>query len=50
MTTDARDPVGVYFGTTTGQIWASRDEGDSWRCIADNLPHVYSVEVAELTR
>jgi len=50
MTTDAGDPVGVYFGTTTGQIWASSDEGDSWRRIADNLPHVYCVECAEFRR
>jgi photosystem II stability/assembly factor-like uncharacterized protein len=48
MTVDAHDPVGVYFGTTTGQVWASRDEGESWSRIADHLPHVFSVEVAEL--
>jgi hypothetical protein len=47
MTVDAHDPVGVYFGTTTGQVWASRDEGDSWSCVAQNLPHVFSVEAAE---
>jgi photosystem II stability/assembly factor-like uncharacterized protein len=47
MAVDAHDPVGVYFGTTTGQLWASSDEGESWTRIADNLPHVYSVEVAE---
>jgi len=46
MAVDAFDSIGVYFGTTTGQIWASRDEGESWQRIADNLPHVYSVEVA----
>ncbi len=27
MCSDARDPVGLYFGTTSGEIWASRDEG-----------------------
>jgi hypothetical protein len=47
MAVDDHDPVGVYFGTTTGQLWASKDEGDTWTRIADNLPHVYSVEVAE---
>ena len=47
MAVDAYDPVGVYFGTTTGQVWASADEGERWTRIADNLPHVYSVEVAE---
>ena len=48
MAVDEHDPVGVYFGTTTGQIWASRDEGGSWSCIAEHLPHVFSLEVAEL--
>jgi hypothetical protein len=45
MTTDAADPVGVYLGTTSGEIWASADEGDSWTCIASHLPEIYSVEV-----
>jgi photosystem II stability/assembly factor-like uncharacterized protein len=41
---DACDPVGLYFGTTSGSVWASDDEGGSWRQIAAHLPHVYSVE------
>ena len=45
MCVDARDPVGIYFGTTSGEIWASNDEGASWRCIAAHLPEIYSVEV-----
>ena len=48
MATDRRDPAGIYFGTNTGKIFASRNEGDSWSLIADNLPPVYSVETAEL--
>jgi photosystem II stability/assembly factor-like uncharacterized protein len=48
MSADARDPVGLYFGTSQGELWASRDEGASWRCIARNLPEIYAVEVAEL--
>ncbi len=48
MITDSRDPVGVYFGTTGGEVWASRDEGESWTQIANSLPEIYSVEVAEL--
>jgi photosystem II stability/assembly factor-like uncharacterized protein len=48
MAGDARDPVGLYFGTTSGEIWASRDEGAKWKPIARHLPHVYSVTVAEL--
>jgi hypothetical protein len=49
MAVDAGEPVGVYFGTTTGEVWASTDEGDAWSCIARHLPHVYSVEVAAPT-
>jgi len=48
MTADARDPVGLYFGTTGGEIWASTDEGEKWTCIARHLPHVYAVEAAEM--
>ena len=48
MTADAHDPVGLYFGTTSGELWMSRDEGQRWVCIARNLPEIYSVEVAEV--
>ncbi len=47
MAADTGDPVGIYFGTTSGEIWASRNEGERWSCLASHLPHVYSVEVAE---
>jgi photosystem II stability/assembly factor-like uncharacterized protein len=46
MTVDDGDPVGVYFGTTSGEIWASPDEGESWSSIAGHLPEIYSVEFA----
>jgi len=46
MTLDAHDPVGVYFGTTSGEVWASRDEGARWSQIAAHLPEIYSVELA----
>jgi hypothetical protein len=48
MAADALDPVGLYFGTTGGEIWASFDEGESWKCLTLHLPHVYSVETALL--
>jgi hypothetical protein len=48
MCTDGRDPCGVYVGTNTGQLFASRDRGDSWRLIADFLPPIYSVTTAVL--
>jgi photosystem II stability/assembly factor-like uncharacterized protein len=36
---------GVYFGTTSGSIYASSDLGESWREVASGLPRVMSVEV-----
>jgi hypothetical protein len=48
MTRDARDPVGLYFGTTSGELWTSRDEGARWNCIVRHLPEIYAVEAAEL--
>jgi photosystem II stability/assembly factor-like uncharacterized protein len=44
MATDRLDPAGVYFGTNTGALYASSDEGESWRCIAQHLPTISSVE------
>ena len=48
MTGDTQDPVGLYFGTTSGELWMSRDEGQRWACIARHLPEIYAVEAAEL--
>ena len=44
MCTDAHESVGLYFGTTSGEVWASSKEGKKWSCIARHLPHIYSVE------
>ena len=46
MTCDGLDPVGLYFGTTGGEVWASLDGGARWECLRAHLPHVYSVEAA----
>jgi len=46
MATDRQDPLGVYFGTANGEIYASRDEGTSWTRIAQYLPYVISVHAA----
>jgi hypothetical protein len=48
MAADACDSVGLYFGTTSGELWLSRDEGRKWSCMARNLPEIYSVETASL--
>jgi photosystem II stability/assembly factor-like uncharacterized protein len=44
MATDRLDPAGVYFGTNTGSLFASADEGENWTMIAQHLPTVLSVE------
>jgi hypothetical protein len=46
MTIDSLDPAGVYFGTRSGQLYASTDEGKSWRKILDGLPAVVCVKPA----
>jgi photosystem II stability/assembly factor-like uncharacterized protein len=46
MTRDDCARVGLYVGTTQGELWASADEGESWRCIARHLPEIYAVEAA----
>jgi photosystem II stability/assembly factor-like uncharacterized protein len=33
----------LAFGSTTGNLYASEDRGDSWQTIANNLPPIYSV-------
>jgi len=48
MAIDALDVPGLYFGTSTGQVFASADEGESWSEIASYLPAISSVEVAVL--
>jgi hypothetical protein len=47
MTHDDAEPVGVYFGTTSGEVWGTRDEGASWSCITSHLPEIFSVEYAD---
>ncbi|MBI4904539.1 MAG: glycosyl hydrolase [Acidobacteria bacterium] len=47
LAVDACDPVGVYVGNTSGEVWGSRNEGESWACLARHLQQIYSVEVAE---
>jgi len=46
MTADQAATVGVYFGTTSGELWGSRDEGRTWKCLARHLPHIYALEMA----
>lgn len=45
MAGDQQEPAGVYFGTNTGSVFASTDEGETWSEIARHLPTVLAVEV-----
>lgn len=44
MAVDGGVPAGIYFGTNSGSLFASIDEGESWREIARHLPTVLAVE------
>ena len=46
MTADAHPSAGVYFGTEGGTIFATRDAGETWYVLAENLPPVYSISAA----
>lgn len=40
---DGGDPLGLYFGTRTGEVYGSADGGVSWRELAAHLPPVLAV-------
>jgi len=44
LAVDRLDPAGVYFGTGSGALYASADEGEAWTTIAEHLPGILSVE------
>ena len=46
LATDNAQPSGVYVGTSTGELFYSRDEGDNWQVLAGHLPPIYSVGTA----
>lgn len=33
----------LAFGSTTGGLWISEDQGDHWECVSNTLPPVYAV-------
>ena len=43
---DSARPAGVYFGTRSGKLYASADDGDSWTLLRDGLPPVVCVKSA----
>lgn len=50
MATDPNQPAGIYFGTSSGSLYASADEGEGWTRIAEHLPTITSVETMSIER
>jgi hypothetical protein len=46
MAAEDRPSPGVYFGNAAGTVFASNDNGGTWRVIADGLPGVRSIKIA----
>ena len=46
LAADTLDPAGIYFGTRSGEIYGSADEGKSWRLILEGLPPIVCVKCA----
>ncbi len=49
LATDNENELGLYAGTTSGEIWSSTNEGESWLQIISHLPKIYSVEIGYLS-
>lgn len=43
---DGRSPLGLYFGATSGELFASDDGGGTWSTAARRLPPILSVRAA----
>ncbi|HEV2423879.1 MAG TPA: protein kinase [Terriglobia bacterium] len=46
MAADTLDPHGLYFGTRSGQVFASSDEGKTWKKILEGLPAIVCLKSA----
>src|SRR6266853_4941609 len=46
ITADSFDPMGIYFGTRSGQLFGSCDEGRTWQKILEGLPSIVCVRNA----
>ncbi len=46
LSNGASEAGGIYFGTSGGQVYYSRDEGDSWQAMPVQLPRILSVTAA----
>ncbi len=46
LRTDDLAAAGIYFGTRTGEVYASNDEGGHWSPVLSHLPDVLCVRAA----
>jgi hypothetical protein len=46
MCTDGHQTAGIYFGTRSGKLFGSADEGETWREISGALPPIVCVKAA----
>jgi hypothetical protein len=49
LAADTLDPAGIYFGTRSGKVYGSADEGKTWQLILEGLPPVVCVKAAAIT-
>lgn len=45
LSNDGMDSCGIYFGTTTGSVFMSKDEGETWSNVANGLGRIQGVYV-----
>ena len=45
---DGLDPLGLYFGATSGELFGSADGGETWSTLARRLPPILSVRCGRL--
>ena len=44
MANDTLDPAGIYFGTRSGKLFGSANDGNSWQLILEGLPPITCVK------
>lgn len=49
LAADTCDAAGIYFGTRSGKLFGSRNNGDNWTEIAGGLPSIVCVKAAVVT-
>jgi photosystem II stability/assembly factor-like uncharacterized protein len=46
LDTDTLKPAGIYFGTRSGKVYGSHDEGETWSLIMQGVPAITCVKAA----